>query len=140
MIGKVALSVQADQNYHTKVTGTVWCIENMTIFPFAIKHFLCYVILLFLEYVRLPISGQPVIDGGFRFCFLRHYTSLNIPMRLPPLTHLYMHQLLQCPHTMTGSLPIIHLLYTKGALCTCEVNPKTHFITRNGNRDWVQGH
>ena len=68
MNGKVALSVQADQHYHTKVTGPVWCIENMTIFPFAIKHFLCYVILLFLEYVRLPISGQPVIDGGFRFC------------------------------------------------------------------------
>ena len=23
--------MQADQHYHTKVTGTVWCIENMTI-------------------------------------------------------------------------------------------------------------
>ena len=36
--------MQADQNYHTKVTDTVWCIESMTIFPFAIKHFLCYII------------------------------------------------------------------------------------------------
>ena len=34
--GKVVLSVQADQHYHTKVTGTAWCIENVTIFPFAI--------------------------------------------------------------------------------------------------------
>ena len=34
---------------------------------------------------------------------------------------------------------MIKLLYTKGGLCTCEVNLKTHFITRNGNRDWVRG-
>ena len=36
---KVVLSVRADQHYHTKVTGMVWCIENMTIFLFAIKLF-----------------------------------------------------------------------------------------------------
>ena len=33
--GKVVLSVQADQHCLTKVIGTVWCIENMTIMLFA---------------------------------------------------------------------------------------------------------
>ena len=48
--GKVVLSVQADQHYHTKVTGMVWCIENMTTVLFAIKFLLLFLLhpLIFL--------------------------------------------------------------------------------------------
>ena len=69
-----------------------------------------------------------------RSSILRHYSSINIPMRLRPLAHLDMHQLLRCPHTMTGSLSMIS--HTKGALCICEVNLKTHFITSHSHWDY----
>jgi len=51
-----------------------------------------------------------VVTQGIQTSILSHYTSLNILMRLPPLTHLDMHQLLHCPHTTTGWLSMIQLL------------------------------
>ena len=55
-------------------------------------------------------------------------------MRLPTLTHLDMHQLLHCPHTMAGSLLMI--LHTKGALFSCEINLKRHIVTSHSHWDY----